>query len=107
MTFLSKFHFKFPFLFFGRTDLSPFLDSFIPNEDRDLGRQFSRRRIELSSRTEALFPLSPFAPVSVGGRRFAVQVDPDQGGVAQPVRAPGDLQEGVQEDSAGGKEGGM
>ncbi len=46
--------------------------------------------------------VSLLSSVSVGGGRFAVQVDPHQGRESKPVRAIGNFQEGVQEDPAGG-----
>ena len=43
------------------------------------------------------------ACLAVGRRRLPVQVHADQGGEPQPVRAHGDDQEGVQEDTGGGE----
>ena len=45
--------------------------------------------------------LNFLASLAVGVRRFSFEVYPDQGRVSQPVRAHGNLEKGVQEDTGG------
>jgi len=43
------------------------------------------------------------SPVAVGRRWISIEIDAHQSGEPQPVRSLRNVQEGVQEDSAGGK----